>query len=106
MIKRNAYHLLNAFKYLRIQDYWFRTGTPTYLVHLLQHFNENIDELTGKYYVPEQFVDYRADMEKPLPMIFQSGYLTIKDYDGSMNAFMLDFPNDEVKRGFITLLVN
>ena len=102
----NPFSLLNAFKYLRIQDYWFRTGTPTYLVRLLRHFNENLNELTGKYYLPEQFVDYRADVEKPLPMIFQSGYLTIKDYDVSLNAFMLDFPNDEVKRGFVTLLAN
>lgn len=102
----NPFSLLNAFKHQRIQDYWFRTGTPTYLVRLLQHFDENIDELTGKYYMPEQFVDYRADVEKPLPMIFQSGYLTIKDYDRDMNAFKLDFPNDEVKRGFITMLAN
>ena len=102
----NPFSLLNAFKHQRIQDYWFRTGTPTYLVRLLQHFDENIDELTGKYYMPEQFVDYRADVEKPLPMIFQSGYLTIKDYDRDMNAFKLDFPNEEVKRGFITMLAN
>ena len=102
----NPFSLLNAFKHQRIQDYWFRTGTPTYLVRLLQHFDENIDELTGKYYMPEQFVDYRADVEKPLPMIFQSGYLTIKDYDRDMNAFKLDFPNEEVKRGFITMLAS
>ena len=102
----NPFSLLNAFENLRMQDYWFRTGTPTYLVRLLQHFDENIDELTGKYYMPEQFVDYRADVEKPLPMIFQSGYLTIKDYDRDMNAFKLDFPNEEVKRGFITMLAN
>ena len=56
--------------------------------------------------MPEQFVDYRADVEKPLPMIFQSGYLTIKDYDRDMNAFKLDFPNEEVKRGFITMLAS
>lgn len=102
----NPFSLLNAFKYQRIQDYWFRTGTPTYLIKLLNHFNENLDELTGKYYMAEQFVDYRADTEKPLPMIFQSGYLTIKDFDRSMNLFKLDFPNDEVKRGFVTLLAN
>ena len=54
----------------------------------------------------EQFVDYRADMERPLPMIFQSRYLTIKDFDRSMNLFKLDFPNDEVKRGFVVLLAD
>ena len=102
----NPYSLLNALANQRMQDYWFRTGTPSYLIRLLNHFNENLDEMTGKYYMPEQFIDYRADVEKPLPMIFQSGYLTIKEYDMDMNTFMLDFPNDEVKRGFVTLLTN
>ena len=102
----NPYSLLNALVNQRMQDYWFRTGTPTYLIRLLNHFHENLDEMTGKYYMPEQFIDYRADVEKPLPMIFQSGYLTIKEYDFDMNTFLLDFPNDEVKRGFVTLLTN
>lgn len=102
----NPYSLLNAFKNHRMQDYWFRTGTPSYLIRLLNHFHEGIDELTGKYYFPEQFIDYRADVEKPLPMIFQSGYLTIKEFKPRTSAFLLDFPNDEVKRGFITLLTN
>ena len=102
----NPFSLLNTLMKQDAQDYWFRTGTPSYLIRLLSHFNENLDEMTGKYYMPEQFVDYRADVEKPLPMIFQSGYLTIKDYKGNLNTFMLDFPNDEVKRGFATLLAN
>lgn len=102
----NPFSLLNTFFKLDIQDYWFRTGTPSYLLRLLNHFDENLDEMTGKYYMPSQFVDYRADVEKPLPMIFQSGYLTIKEYDRDMNLFLLDFPNDEVKRGFVTLLAN
>lgn len=83
----NPFSILNTFDKQDVQDYWFRTGTPTYLVRLLNHFDENLDELTGKYYMTDQFVDYRADKEKPLPMIFQSGYLTIKDYDSDMNTF-------------------
>ena len=102
----NPYSLLNALVNQRMQDYWFRTGTPTYLIRLLSHFHENLNEMTGKYYMPEQFIDYRADVEKPLPMIFQSGYLTIKEYKQRNNTFLLDFPNDEVKRGFVTLLAN
>ena len=102
----NPYSLLNALVNQRMQDYWFRTGTPTYLIRLLNHFHENLNEMTGKYYMPEQFIDYRADVEKPLPMIFQNGYLTIKEYDRDMDTFLLDFPNDEVKRGFVTLLTN
>ena len=100
----NPFSLLNALDSRRIYDYWFRSGTPTYLIRLLSHFNENMNELTGKYYRPEEFVDYKADVEKPLPMIFQSGYLTIKNYDIDFNTFLLDFPNNEVKNGFLTML--
>lgn len=100
----NPFSLLNAFASLRIDDYWFRSGTPSYLVRLLSHTKENLNELTGRYYLPQQFVDYKADVEKPLPMIYQSGYLTIKDYNMQRNTFLLDFPNEEVKSGFITVL--
>lgn len=100
----NPFSLLNSLQDKDLQDYWFRTGTPTYLIRLLSHFNENLNELTGRYYLPKQFVDYKADVEQPLPMIYQSGYLTIKDYKRSMNTFLLDFPNDEVKSGFISLV--
>ncbi len=100
----NPFSLLNALDSRRIYDYWFRSGTPTYLIRLLSHFNENMNELTGKYYRPEEFVDYKADVEKPLPMIFQSGYLTIKNYNYDFNTFLLDFPNNEVKNGFLTML--
>ena len=102
----NPFSLLNAFFNQRIEDYWFRTGTPTYLVRLLVRNNENLDELTGKYYRTSHFIDYRADKEMPLPMIYQSGYLTIKGYKMRNNTFLLDFPNDEVKRGFTALLAN
>jgi len=57
-------------------------------------------------YDPSQFVDYKADVEKPLPMIYQSGYLTVKDCDLEMGTFLLDFPNNEVKKGFVTLVAN
>ena len=100
----NPFSLLNAMDSQRIYDYWFRSGTPTYLIRLLNHFNENMNELTGKYYSMEEFVDYKADVEKPLPMIYQSGYLTIKDYNMRRNRFLLDFPNDEVKNGFLTMV--
>ena len=100
----NPFSLLNALDSRSVDDYWFRSGTPTYLIRLLAHFNENINELTGKYYRPEEFVDYKADVERPLPMIFQSGYLTIKNYDFQFNTFLLDFPNNEVKNGFLTML--
>ena len=102
----NPFSILNVFDSNRIADYWFSTGTPTYLIRLLTHTQENLNELTGKYYDPSQFIDYKADVEKPLPMIYQSGYLTIKDCDLDMGTFLLDFPNNEVKKGFVTLVAN
>ena len=100
----NPFSLLNAFFSMSIQDYWFRSGTPSYLIRLLNHTRENLNELTGRYYETPEFVDYKADVEKPLPMIYQSGYLTIKGYDGKEDTYLLDFPNDEVKKGFVTLV--
>ena len=102
----NPFSLLNVFSSMETSDYWFRSGTPTYLIRLLNHTNENLDEMTGRYYDPSEFIDYKADVEQPLPMIFQSGYLTIKDCDLSMNTFLLDFPNNEVRKGFVTLVAN
>ncbi len=100
----NPFSLLNAFDKRIIRDYWFSSGTPTYLIRLMNHFNENLDEMTGKYYEPEEFIDYKATVEKPLPMIYQSGYLTIKDYKQDRGTFLLDFPNNEVKKGFVSLV--
>ena len=102
----NPFSILNAFYNKDIRDFWFATGTPTYLIRLMNHFNEGIDELTGKYYRLDEFVNYKADAEYPLPMIYQSGYLTIKQYDKRRNTFGLDFPNNEVKSGFLTMVAN
>ena len=102
----NPFSLLNAFDAQRISDYWFKSGTPTYLIRLLSHTDENMDEITGKYYSAEEFIDYKADVEQPLPMIYQSGYLTIKNFDLEDNTFLLDYPNKEVKRGFLTMVAS
>ena len=99
----NPFSLLNAFKSGYVDDYWFKSGTPTYLIRLLSHTEENMDEITGKYYPTEEFIDYKADTESPLPMIYQSGYLTVKGYNRMLNAYLLDYPNDEVKKGFVTM---
>ena len=102
----NPFSLLNCFDSMAIQDYWFASGTPTYLVRLLNHFKQNINELIQDYHFPEEFIDYKADVEQPLPMIYQSGYLTIKEYDPDMRSYLLDFPNKEVQRGFVTLIAS
>ena len=102
----NPFSLLNCFKKNTIDNYWFASGTPTYLVRLLQHNQEHINELVGKYYSASEFVNYKADVEKPLPMIYQSGYLTIKAYDRFFDTYLLDFPNAEVRQGFIDVLAS
>ena len=102
----NPFSVLNAFDSQDIRDFWFASGTPTYLFRLMNHFHEGIDQLSGMYYSQDEFVNYNADTEYPLPMIYQSGYLTIKDYDKRRKTFLLDFPNNEVKNGFLTLVAS
>ena len=103
----NPFSVLNAFDSQDIRDFWFASGTPTYLIRLMNHFHEGIDQLSGMYYSQDEFVNYKADTEYPLPMIYQSGYLTIKkDYDKRRKTFLLDFPNNEVKNGFLTLVAS
>ena len=100
----NPFSILNVFAKMQFDDYWFRTGSPTYLVRLLSGSGYTLDEYTGRYLPTSEFMDYRADKEMPLPMIYQSGYLTIKDYKKRRGTYLLDFPNDEVKNGFVTLV--
>lgn len=102
----NPFSLLNAFDTKRINDYWFKSGTPTYLIRLLTHTDENMNEISGKYYSPDEFIDYMACVEQPLPMIYQSGYLTIKGVDLESNIFLLDYPNNEVRRGFLSMIAS
>ena len=102
----NPFSLLNCFNKLEMRNYWFATGTPTYLMRLLSHSDKNINELVGKYYEESQFIDYKADVERPLPMIYQSGYLTVKEYDIDTRYYLLDFPNEEVRSGFIDMLAS
>ena len=77
----NPFSILNCFSKNDFQNYWFSTGTPTYLMRLLANNHENINELAGKEYPAAEFVDYKATRQKPLPMLYQSGYLTIKGYE-------------------------
>lgn len=102
----NPFSLLNTFNKLTIDDYWFSTGTPTYLIRLLNHFGENLNDLTNKYYFKSQFYEFNAVGTQSLPIIYQSGYLTIKTYDPENEVYTLDFPNEEVERGFVSLVAS
>ena len=100
----NPFSILNCFSSLDFGDYWFASGTPTYLMRLMADNDVNVNELAGKEYDASEFVDYKASKQKPLPMLYQSGYLTIKCYDPELNVYRLDFPNEEVRSGMVSLL--
>ena len=102
----NPFSLLNTFKSEDARDYWFASGTPSYLMRLLAHSNEDIQDIIARSYEAQEFVDYRATVEAPVPMIYQSGYLTIKGYNREDDEYKLDFPNHEVASGFLTLLAS
>ena len=102
----NPFSLLNAFADDNIRDYWFASGTPSYLMRLLAHSNENIQDIIARSYEAQEFVDYRATVEAPVPMIYQSGYLTIKGYNREDEEYKLDFPNHEVASGFLAILAS
>lgn len=102
----NPFSLLNTFKFEKAKDYWFASGTPSYLMRLLAHSNENIQDIIARSYEAQEFVDYRATVEAPVPMIYQSGYLTIKGYNREDEEYKLDFPNHEVASGFLAILAS
>lgn len=102
----NPFSLLNTFKSEDARDYWFASGTPSYLMRLLAHSNEDIQGIIARSYEAQEFVDYRATVEAPVPMIYQSGYLTIKGYNREDDEYKLDFPNHEVASGFLAILAS
>nr|WP_302828653.1 ATP-binding protein [uncultured Bacteroides sp.] len=102
----NPFSILNVFEKLKLGNYWFQTGTPTYLVDLLKQSDYDLRLLIdGIETTFPAFSEYRAEVSNPLPMIYQSGYLTIKGYDSEVELYTLKFPNDEVRYGFLNFLV-
>ena len=102
----NPFSVLNAFDAKEVKGYWFATGTPTFLVQLLQQQTGNIREILEDAEMTENALqDYRPDLHNPLPVLFQAGYLTIKGYDPEFQLYKLGFPNDEVKYGFLDNLL-
>ena len=102
----NPFSVLNAFAAGEFENYWFQTGTPTYLADLLKQSDYDLRLLIdGIEVASSAFSEYRAEVNNPLPMIYQSGYLTIKDYDKSLKLYTLGFPNDEVRYGFLNFLL-
>lgn len=102
----NPFSVLNAFFKKEFGNYWFQTGTPTFLVKSLQKADYDLRTLIdGVEASAITFTEYRAEADNPIPLIYQSGYLTIKDYDKEFKMYTLGFPNDEVRYGFLNFLV-
>ena len=101
----NPFSLLNTFAKNRFGSYWFATGTPTYLVELLKQNDYKVDDIDGVIVGEEMLAGIDAADNEPIPVIYQSGYLTIKGYDKEFNSYTLGFPNREVKEGFLKFLI-
>ncbi|AIN93359.1 ATPase AAA [Treponema putidum] len=102
----NPFSILSTLDSGELKNYWFATGTPTFLVNYLKDAHYNVPNLDGNVELNEAGIElYRADAKNPLPILFQSGYLTIKEYIEEGNLYRLGFPNDEVRYGFLENLL-
>ena len=101
----NPFSLLNTFSSNKFKDYWFETGTPTLLVNVMKQTAFDITTLSDNVEVASDDLSGMQDIvNSPIPLFFQTGYLTIKDYDQEFNIYTLGFPNDEVKSGFLKFI--
>ena len=102
----NPFSVLKTFAKLDFAYYWFETGTPTFLAKALRNQNYDIRELEDGVLIDAvSIMDYQIENKNLIPLLYQSGYLTIKEYKQNKNAFVLGFPNEEVKYGFLKELL-
>ena len=101
----NPFSLLNTFKYNEFGSYWFETGTPTYLVELLKKHHYDLRRMAHEETTATVLNSIDSTSDNPIPVIYQSGYLTIKGYDQRFGIYRLGFPNREVEEGFINFLL-
>lgn len=101
----NPFSLLGAFKRKEFGSYWFETGTPTYLVTLLKQHHYNLEQMAHEETTTDILNSVDSASTNPIPVIYQSGYLTIKGYDQRFGTYRLGFPNREVEEGFIRFLL-
>ena len=100
----NPFSLLNTFNSGKFRMYWFETGTPTFLVRYLKQGNYNLDNISKNDVAVETLTGANYVSPAPITLMYQAGYLTIKDYDQRFNTYNLDYPNEEVKSGFLNSL--
>ena len=101
----NPFSVLNTFKKKEFGSYWFETGTPTYLAELLRKHNYNLAKMASCQTTSKVLDSIDPNSTSPIPVIYQSGYLTIKDYDPQFKLYTLGFPNEEVEEGFVDFLM-
>jgi len=102
----NPFGLLSHFESGEFSSYWYETGTPTFLVKLIANQKINIIDLNNMYVGDRDFRKYDIENMRAEPLLYQSGYLTIKDHDGESKLYTLDFPNVEVRSCFASSLVD
>ena len=100
----NPYSIVNALAKKKTENYWFATGTPTFLVNTLKEFHTDIADIDGSDASVEEFDAPTEDMHSILPLFYQSGYLTIKDFDPEFSIYTLGYPNKEVRTGLLNAL--
>jgi hypothetical protein len=101
----NPFSILCSFQSNKIKNYWFETGTPSYLVYLLKKHNYNLEFMSTVECDADVLNSVDSQSTNPVPVIYQSGYLTIKDYDPEFGLYTLGFPNREVEDGFLKYLL-
>lgn len=100
----NPFSLLNALQDSQFKSYWFETGTPDFLLKVIKQCRYRLDNLTQDPVTPDLLGGIDAQNTTPLPLLFQSGYLTLKSYDARFKEYTLGFPNAEVEEGFVQYL--
>ena len=101
----NPYSLLNAFADGKVDAYWFGSGTPTYLIEMLRKYRVNASEIGGRRVKASAFDAPTERMTNITPLLYQSGYVTIKDYNKLIDIYTLDLPNKEVRLGLMESLL-
>ena len=100
----NPYSFISALAKSKIDNYWFSTGTPSFLVEMMKKFGTRFSDIDGSEAASEEFDAPTEDMHSILPLFYQSGYITIKGYDPDFRIFTLGFPNKEVRTGMMNAL--
>lgn len=96
--------MLNALCDQCFEDYWFETGTPIILVETLKRYSYELENLTREEVSSDLLGSLDSMSSNPLPLMYQSGYLTIKSYDPHFDNYLSGFPNGEMERGFTKFL--